>query len=578
MNVSEKAQANEMSALVSPLVSASSSSARLSADSSPSGYRFKPELISKQVVAGQASANNAVDTGERSIQNTESVSTPELAAVSNAPSLPRTQTQSSDGATQSTQSPTAKQDASGNWPVESRVEGGEITGTGNHQQEATLPPAPENSSARTVAASPLDRADAAPDQPMSGQDESGRTIDGSPAASSQIGNVHAVPATQEVATQPSVSRFAPDTSTPQQEAIPQQTATPQQTSTPPQAGMPQQTAPHQQTAMPPEPLSQTASHLASVDTGQATPADASTTPDNQSHISAPAAERMIMLPADLPIAATPANNQNGNQPASNVVDKTASSAIGSRTPIVAKTADATASKTTDAAGGSVDRPQHGEQNTPQSSQSSQADPAHVANPAASVSDRGESPAQAQTVPIQAAPLDAAATHRAPEVPDVATRSGGQPDVPASAHPEGEAVATNSINTAKLMQTMGESEMHVGMRSSEFGDISIRTSINEQQMVTRISLDHSELSQAISAHVSTMQTKLGSDFGLNTSIEVHDLGSSLSGQPGQSSQREHGAAPYSAQTGSNQAPREEESGVSPAVLANAGNGNRLDVRA
>jgi hypothetical protein len=129
-----------------------------------------------------------------------------------------------------------------------------------------------------------------------------------------------------------------------------------------------------------------------------------------------------------------------------------------------------------------------------------------------------------------------------------------------------------------MQTMSESEMHVGMRSSEFGDISIRTSITDQQMVTRISLDHSELSQAISAHVSSMQTKLGEDSGLNASIEVHNLGSSHSGEPGQSSQREQRALHQSSQNGNALFPPEEETGMSMAALVNAGNGNRLDIRA
>jgi hypothetical protein len=98
------------------------------------------------------------------------------------------------------------------------------------------------------------------------------------------------------------------------------------------------------------------------------------------------------------------------------------------------------------------------------------------------------------------------------------------------------------------------------------------------MVTRISLDHSELSQAISAHVSTMQTKLGADSGLSTSIEVHNLGSSLSGEPGQSSQRDQRPFHQPGQSSAASFVPEEESGVSMAAMANAGSGNRLDIRA
>jgi hypothetical protein len=139
----------------------------------------------------------------------------------------------------------------------------------------------------------------------------------------------------------------------------------------------------------------------------------------------------------------------------------------------------------------------------------------------------------------------------------------------------EALATSSINTAKLMQTMSESEMHIGMHTAEFGEISIRTTIAQQQMVAQISLDHSGLSQAISDHVSTMQTKLGEDYGLNASIEVHSLGSSLSGEPDQSSQREQKAF-----TGSvpKHSPQAEETSMSLAALAAPQIGDRLDIRA
>jgi hypothetical protein len=284
-----------------------------------------------------------------------------------------------------------------------------------------------------------------------------------------------------------------------------------------------------------------------------------------------------MLPVDLPTTAAPANNEDANQPMSNEVEKAASSANGTKNPLLANTADAPTSETADTASGPGDPLQHGVQNNTQFSQSPQADPTHPPDAAPRAADSGV--AQAQTVPMQAAPPDAATTHRTPDVPDVAARSGEEQGVPASIHSDGgEVVAASSINTAKLMQTMSESEMRVGMRSSEFGDISIRTSITEQQMVTQISLDHSELSQAISAHVSTIQTKLGEEFGLNASIEVHNLGSSHSGEPGQSSQREQRALNHSAQSGSAPFVPEEETGLSMAALANVGNGNLLDIRA
>jgi osmotically-inducible protein OsmY len=101
-------------------------------------------------------------------------------------------------------------------------------------------------------------------------------------------------------------------------------------------------------------------------------------------------------------------------------------------------------------------------------------------------------------------------------------------------------ASSGINTARVIQSMSETEMRVGMRSTEFGDISIRTMVSQQQMQTQISVDHSELSNAISAHIPAMQAKLDNQYGLHASIEVSQGGASFSGQREQSSQRDQRA--------------------------------------
>jgi hypothetical protein len=140
------------------------------------------------------------------------------------------------------------------------------------------------------------------------------------------------------------------------------------------------------------------------------------------------------------------------------------------------------------------------------------------------------------------------------------------------------MATSGINAAKLIQTMSESEMRVGLSSSTFGDISIRTSISNHQMLAQISLDHSELSQAISSHVSSVQTKLGDEYGLRASIEVNNLASPHSGEPGHPSRREKatpdGSLPAQTVTYSG----EEGSNLSQEGIVSAGNETRLDIRA
>lgn len=207
--------------------------------------------------------------------------------------------------------------------------------------------------------------------------------------------------------------------------------------------------------------------------------------------------------------------------------------------------------------------------------------------------------QTQAVAMPAVQAEAASSHAISNGSEKTSLPSQQHEAAAPLHGDGsEPTAASSINTAKLMQTMGESEMRVGMHSAEFGDISIRTSIVEKQMVTQISLDHDALSQAISSHVASVQSKLGDDFGLHASIEVHNLGSSLSsntgsgntgsgnagtasagsGDAGQFSQRQQRGSNSSAAFGSADPPTAEEAGVSLAGFTASRNENRLDIRA
>jgi hypothetical protein len=89
--------------------------------------------------------------------------------------------------------------------------------------------------------------------------------------------------------------------------------------------------------------------------------------------------------------------------------------------------------------------------------------------------------------------------------------------------------------------MGETEMHVGMHSTEFGDISIRTSVSQQQMSAQISVDHGALGAAISARIPSMQEKFGNDHGVHASVQINQSGASFGEGREHSSQREQKAA-------------------------------------
>ena len=139
----------------------------------------------------------------------------------------------------------------------------------------------------------------------------------------------------------------------------------------------------------------------------------------------------------------------------------------------------------------------------------------------------------------------------------------------------EPAAAGGINTARLIQTLGETGMQVGMRSVEFGDISIRTTVSQQQMTTQIAVDHGDLSRAIEAHVPAMQAKLGDDLGIRASIQVNQTATSFAGGQGDASagqQRPYSTAVQPMILGATAEPEPIGS------LAVAGDDDRLDIQA
>jgi hypothetical protein len=140
----------------------------------------------------------------------------------------------------------------------------------------------------------------------------------------------------------------------------------------------------------------------------------------------------------------------------------------------------------------------------------------------------------------------------------------------------------AINTAKLIQNMGQSEMRVGMRSSEFGSISISTSSTRSMISAQISLDHSELAKAIAVHLPEMQARLGGSQGLDVRIDMNGQGTGTSGgtqngSAGESHGKQQAGSVNTGHAGNGVAGR----GFAPTVSAvAAGDGianTRLDIR-
>jgi hypothetical protein len=147
-----------------------------------------------------------------------------------------------------------------------------------------------------------------------------------------------------------------------------------------------------------------------------------------------------------------------------------------------------------------------------------------------------------------------------------------------------------VNTAKLIQNMGQSEMHVGMRSNEFGNISISTSAVKDGVSAQISVDHSELAKSLAAHLPEMQARLGGNQQMDVRIDVngqrtsHGTGTPASGSNGSNGSADdaRGSRRQTGNTTSSQSGNGYSAGSFQPVAAAAATGDgrynsRLDIR-
>jgi hypothetical protein len=187
--------------------------------------------------------------------------------------------------------------------------------------------------------------------------------------------------------------------------------------------------------------------------------------------------------------------------------------------------------------------------------------------------------QAIAVPMQVAAHGAATTAGALDGGLGGSREAlGRNDAAGLPQEIDDAAPASGINAARVIQSMGGTEMHVGMRSTEFGDISIRTSLSAQQMTTQISVDHIDLGQAISAHASGVQARFQEQYGMQASIEVNRQGASTPGESGSSPQREQQGFVRSARIENAAVSTEPDVSLRQLAMAGADSGYRLDIRA
>ena len=268
----------------------------------------------------------------------------------------------------------------------------------------------------------------------------------------------------------------------------------------------------------------------------------------------------------------------GKQPAKATDLKAVPGTTGPKNPTLSKAADADINNTALTAAG-THTASSGGQSSGQSSQSMNGSPDQAGSASARAAASSLPPAQVQTIAVSGASHEAASSDPMSRGLADGSRLAEQGEIPFANQQEiGEGAATTALNSAKLIQAMGQTEMRVGLHTSEFGDISIRTSVSQQQMQAQISLDHSELSQAIAAHISSVQAKLGDEHGIQASIQINNQGASDSSDSGQPSQRQQNSfASFTGQT-VNADYAEADNQMSLGVLAATGNEHRLDIRA
>jgi hypothetical protein len=325
-----------------------------------------------------------------------------------------------------------------------------------------------------------------------------------------------------------------------------------------------------------------ASHAGAADADNAVPLmQAGASSVEQAIVTSPIGDS-FPLPRNLTTVAAVSNNAIGaadaSQPTTKAAQKDASTTASVKNQDPADVISVGATKTTATAAGTHDPSSHPAQSSSsQSSHDSAMDASQGPSATPKIMDSGAP--QSTAAVMHAASPDNTTPHRVADIPADTTRPSHDREVQASIHADAnETVAPSSINTARLIQSMSETEMRVGMHSSEFGEISIRTTVSQQQMLTQISLDHNELSQAISAHVSGAQAKLGDEHGLHALIEINNQGASFASNSGQSSPREQRTTSNSVRSQGFTASFEVDKAVSVGALASAGSGHTLDIRA
>jgi len=130
-----------------------------------------------------------------------------------------------------------------------------------------------------------------------------------------------------------------------------------------------------------------------------------------------------------------------------------------------------------------------------------------------------------------------------------------PQAPASAHapalpgtPAEDGLPEGSlVHSTALLDQLGHSELKVGMRMGDLGNVEIRTQMHDQQLKAEISVEHHDLGRILTNELPALQQRLQQSNVSLTSVMVrdHGAGNNGGGSQGESRGQQFGFAPQAA---------------------------------
>jgi len=133
------------------------------------------------------------------------------------------------------------------------------------------------------------------------------------------------------------------------------------------------------------------------------------------------------------------------------------------------------------------------------------------------------------------------------------------------------VTHTSINTAKLVQGLSQSELRVGLQTRDFGNIDIRTSASRHEFSAQISVEHSDIANTLTTELPGLYARLNEQQVPVGNIHIQNQSLSTSTGLDQNSQQSSSRPQNSA------AVRSQLEPTLPAIQEVLSSTDRLDIR-